>query len=443
MRTCVDVGRYTLAVEGVANTEEARGVINTLPSRPHALNVVAVADDSPSLLGYAPSGWTKLAKMMEVPFHGVDAVVHVGGQAVSKRHIQESVLWCRVLAYETRLQQRQPACCGTVRDVEPATSWVGRDQLHLSLAAPSAVRCLQQQDGTVPLTPPPIPDVVPIPNAIDAVGAAPPTGAEGVAGGTRQRGSGAASVVALASGEDSKAGEESKAPVHGVSGVGGSSLPTATATNHQPAPRPATPRPQQLPDIEYLKAVTPDTYKFFYSFGGSGMGGEHLPPDLLPSERSLLAEAGGLTVVRLLRQCMGMVPTTSFNNAPLTVLAARVADASDAGLKSWASATGAGVDHAVDVVQYGNGGNAQRRHRAKLLPPLPPEEEAKLAERRRQPEFMFKHRQWFEDLSYVDGDGVDVAVCVPLGRRLIRRCIRELMAESYRTVWRRPLKRKV
>ena len=137
--------RYILAVEGVENAEDGAGTITTLPANPDALNVVTVADDDPSQLGDAPSAWGKLWNMVKAPFHGVDATIHAGGQAVSKRHIQESLLWCTLMAYEGRLQQRCPQVTGTVLDVAPGGDWVPHKHMYLSQADPTHVRCLQQQ----------------------------------------------------------------------------------------------------------------------------------------------------------------------------------------------------------------------------------------------------------------------------------------------------------
>ena len=62
----LDERRYRIDIQGVDNASEAHAIVTTLPANPSALNVVALSDDAPAQLGGAPSGWTKLSKMVKV-----------------------------------------------------------------------------------------------------------------------------------------------------------------------------------------------------------------------------------------------------------------------------------------------------------------------------------------------------------------------------------------
>ncbi|KAH9155541.1 hypothetical protein AeRB84_002503 [Aphanomyces euteiches] len=86
--------RYSYSFEGLANREDRKGVFHTPSKQLNALNIVAVSTNFPQerLVG-EPNLWEALYDRLLVPWHGIDIVLHLGGQAPMQEVANDCLRW--------------------------------------------------------------------------------------------------------------------------------------------------------------------------------------------------------------------------------------------------------------------------------------------------------------------------------------------------------------
>ncbi|ETV84523.1 hypothetical protein H257_03703 [Aphanomyces astaci] len=86
--------RYAYTFEGLANRDDRQGVFHTPDAQLNAINIVAVSTNFPQdRATSSPNLWEALHTRLQVPWHGIDVVAHVGGQAPMQSAANECLGW--------------------------------------------------------------------------------------------------------------------------------------------------------------------------------------------------------------------------------------------------------------------------------------------------------------------------------------------------------------
>ncbi|KAF0727509.1 hypothetical protein AaE_009520, partial [Aphanomyces astaci] len=86
--------RYAYTFEGIANRDDRQGVFHTPDAQLNAINIVAVSTNFPQdRVTSSPNLWEALHTRLQVPWHGIDVVAHVGGQAPMQSAANECLGW--------------------------------------------------------------------------------------------------------------------------------------------------------------------------------------------------------------------------------------------------------------------------------------------------------------------------------------------------------------
>ncbi|TMW63761.1 hypothetical protein Poli38472_002702 [Pythium oligandrum] len=99
--------RYVYRFEGISNSEMYRGSFHTPSADPQSLNLVAVSSNFPTHMEESQDSlWVALHDRIKVPWCGIDAVLHLGGQVPLHEAATECVHWTRRELEKDRFQGR-------------------------------------------------------------------------------------------------------------------------------------------------------------------------------------------------------------------------------------------------------------------------------------------------------------------------------------------------
>ncbi|OQR90630.1 hypothetical protein ACHHYP_05366 [Achlya hypogyna] len=86
--------RYAYHFEGLDKTNDRKGTFHTPAESLNALNVVALSSNFPQTRDTSAwNVWALLLQRLEVPWHGLDLFIHVGGQVPLQEAAHECMLW--------------------------------------------------------------------------------------------------------------------------------------------------------------------------------------------------------------------------------------------------------------------------------------------------------------------------------------------------------------
>ena len=89
--------RYVYFFEGLSDSSERRGAFETPAVFPDQVQIVAVGADRPLELPIDTNinSWKELADQVLVPWHGIDTIVHLGGQVGFHTVYNEALCWLK------------------------------------------------------------------------------------------------------------------------------------------------------------------------------------------------------------------------------------------------------------------------------------------------------------------------------------------------------------
>ncbi|OQS05373.1 hypothetical protein THRCLA_02482 [Thraustotheca clavata] len=88
--------RYAYLFEGIENSDKRKGTFHTPSANINTLNVVVVSSNFPQLRDKACSNvWQLLFERVKTPWHGIDMLLHIGGQVPLHEAAHECMNWLR------------------------------------------------------------------------------------------------------------------------------------------------------------------------------------------------------------------------------------------------------------------------------------------------------------------------------------------------------------
>ncbi|DBA00637.1 TPA: hypothetical protein N0F65_003566 [Lagenidium giganteum] len=88
--------RYVFKFEGISNAEMRKGSLHTSAAEPTGFNFVAISSNFPTQMDPGvDSLWVALLMRMKLPWCGVDAVIHLGGQVPLQEAAVDCYRWAR------------------------------------------------------------------------------------------------------------------------------------------------------------------------------------------------------------------------------------------------------------------------------------------------------------------------------------------------------------
>ncbi|KAF0686609.1 Aste57867_21614 [Aphanomyces stellatus] len=100
--------RYAYSFDGLANRDERKGTFHTPSTHVDALNLVALSLNFPQVrVAASPNLWEALHARLQVPWHGIDLVVHVGGQVQMQNAADDCLRWLQTQPTTSTLDMRR------------------------------------------------------------------------------------------------------------------------------------------------------------------------------------------------------------------------------------------------------------------------------------------------------------------------------------------------